>query len=125
MAQQKILVIDDEKLISDLILQALQVEGYDNVKSAANGREGLEKYMDFLPDLVIMDVDMPIMDGYESSSKIKSFDPGAKILVITGDPSDLRAHRIIDEGLALTLLHKPVPLRDLTRKIKENLPTYN
>lgn len=48
-----------------------------------------------------MDIEMPVMDGYESSSKIKSFDPKARILVLTGNPNDARAKRIMEEGIAL------------------------
>ncbi|NQU14940.1 MAG: response regulator, partial [Desulfobacteraceae bacterium] len=85
---------------------------------------GLEKYKALLPDLVFMDIEMPVMDGYESSCKIKSFDPKARILVVTGDPGDSRAQRVLEEGIALTLLKKPLELRDLGRVVRENLPAY-
>ncbi|MFH1351104.1 MAG: response regulator [Pseudomonadota bacterium] len=122
MMTQTILIVDDENVISDLISQALQIQGYHNVERASNGQEGVEKYKTLLPDLVLMDIEMPVMDGYESSSKIKSFDPGAKILVLTGNPGDSRALRTIKEGLALTLLQKPLSLMDLSRIVRENLP---
>ncbi|MBW1912686.1 MAG: hypothetical protein JRI43_05885 [Deltaproteobacteria bacterium] len=64
---------------------------------------------------------MPVMDGYESSSKIKSFDPDGRILVMTGNPDDSRARRTIEEGIALTLLEKPVRLRGLNCTIRGNL----
>jgi len=117
----KILVVDDDELISELISQALQREGYQDVETAHNGQEGVEKYKIFLPDLVIMDIEMPIMDGYESSSKIKSFDPGARILVLTGNPTDSRVHRTMKEGIALSLVKKPISLSDLSRTIRENI----
>jgi len=121
MAQEKILIVDDERPISDLMLEVLQMDGYSDLERASNGREGVEKYMSFLPDLVLMDIDMPVMDGYESSCKIKSFDPMAKILVWTGNPTDSRARKTIREGIALTLLEKPMRLADLRRVIRENL----
>ena len=124
MSSQKILIVDDEEFISDLLTQSLQMVGYQNVEKACNGEEGLEKYKVFLPDLVIMDLDMPIMDGYESSSKIKSFDPNARIMVLTGNPGDIRARRTIEEDIAFTLLSKPVSLHDLSRIVRENLPAY-
>lgn len=64
---------------------------------------------------------MPVMDGYESSFKIKSMDPNARILVLTGNPGDIRAKKTINEGLALRLLRKPVKLMDLNRTISDNL----
>ena len=50
---------------------------------------------------------MPVMDGYESSFRIKSFDPKAKILVLTGNPGDSRASKIVKDAFALTVLEKP------------------
>ncbi len=122
MLGKKILIIDDERPISDLVVELLESEGYSNVERASNGLEGLEKYKSFLPDLVIMDMQMPVMDGYESSIKIKSFDPEARILVLTGNPGDCKAHQTIREGYALSLLQKPIRLTDLSRSIRENLP---
>ena len=122
MLEQKILIIDDERPISDLMYELLQSEGYSNVERASNGLEGLEKYKAFLPDIVIMDMQMPVMDGYESCCKIKSFDPTARILVLTGNPGDSKATKTVKEGYALSLLKKPIRLKDLSRLIRENLP---
>ncbi len=124
MYRKKILVVDDEQFITDLISEALHLEGDFNVERANNGQEAVEKYRSFMPDLVLMDIEMPIMDGYESSSIIKSINPKAKILVLTGNPGDSRARRTISEGIAVTLLEKPVKLMDLNRTIRENLPIY-
>jgi len=113
MLQEKILIVDDEALLSEMLYEALQIQGYTNLEKASNGLEGLEKYKVFNPDLVLMDIEMPIMDGYESSSKIKSFDPHARILVLTGNPADTKARKTLEEGIALTLLKKPTPLSSL------------
>ena len=78
--------------------------------------------MEFLPDIVVMDMHMPVMDGYESSFRIKSFDPEARILVLTGNPSDSMASKTVKDGFALTVLEKPIRLRNLNRMIRENLP---
>jgi CheY-like chemotaxis protein len=121
MPKKKVLVVDDEKSLSELIMKALVIMGNYKVERAFNGQEALEKYKSFSPDIVLMDVEMPVMDGYESSSRIKSFDPGARILMLTGNPGNPRAHRTIKEGLALTLLQKPVKLIDLNRTIRESL----
>lgn len=121
MLQQKILVVDDERLLTDLMSESLQMVGHYDVEKASNGEEGFEKYKSFLPDIVLMDIEMPVMDGYESSRQIKSFDPNAKILVLTGNPSDSRAKKSLKEGIALTLLEKPVRLGFLNQIIRENL----
>ena len=121
MLKKKVLVVDDEKTLSDLIMESLRMVGDYSVERAFNGQEALDKYKTFMPDIVVMDVEMPVMDGYESSSKIKSFDPDARILMLTGNPGDSRARKTIEEGIALTLLQKPVRLMDLNRTIFENL----
>lgn len=121
---KKVLIVDDEKSLSELIVESLMIFGDYNVESAMNGKEAIEKYRVFQPDIVIMDVEMPVMDGYESSHKIKSIDPGARILMLTGNPGDFRARRIIEEGIALTLIQKPVKLMDLNRAISENLQAH-
>ena len=61
------------------------------------------------------------MDGYDSSARIKSFDPDARILILTGDPGDSRAQKIMNEGIALCLYQKPISLIDLARIVRENL----
>jgi CheY-like chemotaxis protein len=116
-----ILIVDDEMILSSLISESLEMEGPFNVESASNGLEGLEKYKVLLPDLVIMDIHMPVMDGYESARRIKSFDPKAKILILTGNPSDIRARKTLEEGVAVTLLEKPLKLADLSRIVRKNL----
>ena len=125
MLSQKILLVDDERVSSDIIEEALLTKGMYYIEKAFNGQEGLEKYKSLMPDLVIMDIEMPIMDGYESSSRIKSFDPEAKILVVTGNPHHPSAKRTLDEGIALSVLQKPIRLGDLSRIIQENLQAYH
>jgi len=119
---KKVLVVDDEETLSELIMKSLCRRGDYSVERAFNGQEAFNKYKLFLPHIVVMDVEMPVMDGYESSSKIKSFDPEARILVLTGNPSDSRARKTIEEGFALTLLQKPIRLAELSRTITEYLP---
>ena len=121
MLPKKVLIVDDEKSLSELIMESLNLVGGFIVERAFDGKEGVEKYKAFAPDIVVMDVEMPVMDGYESSFKIKSMDPNARILVLTGNPGDIRAKKTINEGLALRLLRKPVKLMDLNRTISDNL----
>ena len=119
---KKVLVVDDEEILSQLIMESLCMKGEFSVETAFNGEDAFNKYKIFLPDIVVMDVEMPVMDGYESSSKIKSFDKEARILVLTGNPADSRARRTIEEGIALTVLQKPIKLSELNRTITAYLP---
>lgn len=67
----KILVIDDDEDILELLIYNLKKENYE-VESASNGLEGVEKAKTFLPDLILMDIMMPIMDGIEAGKIIKT-----------------------------------------------------
>lgn len=121
MLRQKILIIDDERPLCELLLEALCMQGPYHVDHAMNGQEGYEKYKALLPDLVVMDIHMPQMDGYESSRRIKAFDPHAKILVVTGNTTDVRARQAMKEGIAMKLLQKPFRLKELSRLIEVSL----
>lgn len=70
-ANQKILVVDDEQDISDLISYNLTKEGYQ-VYTASNGKLAIEKAKDVNPDLIILDVMMPVMDGIEACRVMRS-----------------------------------------------------
>lgn len=72
MAQRpKILIVDDEPLNIDYLEQELEDLGYDTV-SAANGQEGLQRVTEAKPDLILLDIMMPVMDGFEMLGKLKS-----------------------------------------------------
>jgi len=77
---KKILVVDDEKDIRNLIKRVLVRAKYD-VITATNGKEGLTKLYDSAPDMVILDVNMPEMDGWETCQEIRK-DPLYKHLPI-------------------------------------------
>lgn len=65
-----ILVIDDEVLLREMLKDIFTIAGY-NVITAENGKEGLEKIEQYLPDFVILDCSMPVMDGFETLDKIR------------------------------------------------------
>ena len=68
--QEKILVVDDEASIRRILETRLKLAGY-NVATAADGQEALEQFNSFQPDLVILDVMLPKMDGYEVCREIR------------------------------------------------------
>jgi two-component system chemotaxis response regulator CheY len=106
-------VVDDDSTISQLISEILSLDGFKDVQWASNGIEAVNQYQELMPDLVLMDISMPVMDGYEASCRIKSMDPEAKIVVLTGNPGDSRARRILSEGIAETVITKPIRLQKL------------
>ena len=66
----RILIVDDEENIQDFMSYNLKKEGYE-VQTASNGKEGLEKIIEYKPHLVLLDIMMPIMDGIETMREIR------------------------------------------------------
>ncbi len=122
----KVLIVDDDCRLAAVLSELLETEGYLNVERACNGLEGLEKYKQLRPNLVLMDMDMPVMNGYESSREIKAFDPQANILILTGSPEAVHTKKTVEEGYALVVLRKPLKWVELGQAIRcqcrSNLP---
>ena len=76
MPKKKILIVDDEEINLKILINYLIAEGYD-IDTAGNGEEAVRKSKGYRPDLIILDIMMPVMDGYEACSHYKSR-PGDK-----------------------------------------------
>lgn len=81
MSEPKIAVIEDEPSICEMYRLKLHSAGY-NVKTAFNGQEGLDLLKDFKPELILLDLKMPVMSGEEMLAKLRETDWGADIRVI-------------------------------------------
>ena len=79
--KQKIVVVEDELPICDMYRMKLESSGYD-VKIAHDGKEGLEVIENFAPDLILLDLKMPVMTGDEMLEKLRETDWGAEIRVV-------------------------------------------
>jgi len=95
---KKILVIEDDKFLRDLISQKLIKEGYD-IAEAVDGEKGVESAKEEKPDLVLLDLILPGIDGFEVLSRIKSDPSSAQIPVII--LSNLGQKDDIERGLKM------------------------
>jgi len=80
---KKILITDDALFMRVTLRNFLVSSGYDVVGEAANGQEAVEKYASCKPDLVFMDITMPVMDGIAATRAIKKNDPNANVIMCT------------------------------------------
>ena len=79
----KILIVDDSKTSRKFLRNMLEDAGHEIVSEAVNGVEGVEKFRLYKPDVVTMDITMPVMDGIEAVREIIEIDPGAKVIMVT------------------------------------------
>lgn len=78
-----VLMIDDSRTSRKILRAALERGGHTIVGEAANGEEGYLKYKELNPDIVTMDITMPLMDGIEALTLIKKANESAKVIMIT------------------------------------------
>ena len=77
----KVLIVDDAAFMRMMIKDILSKNGYEVVGEADNGLKAIEKYKELTPDLVLMDITMPEMNGIDAVKNIKAIDPGAKVVM--------------------------------------------
>lgn len=77
----KILIVDDASFMRMMIKDVLTKNGFEVVGEAENGAKAIEKYKELQPDLTIMDITMPEVDGIQAVKEIKKADPNAKIIM--------------------------------------------
>ncbi len=85
MAQKKILIVEDEEGLRLLYEEELKGEGYD-VLTASNGREAIQKLEEGKPDLIVLDIVMPVMDGMETLGRIVGKERKIPIILNTSYP---------------------------------------
>ena len=83
----KVLVIDDEQVIASMFADMLEADGYD-ATVACSGYEGLIKARKYRPDIIILDLNMPVMDGFEVLEKLKKDDLTKNIPVLIASVKD-------------------------------------
>ncbi|SMO61642.1 response regulator transcription factor [Gracilimonas mengyeensis] len=118
MAKQTILVVDDEKDLLDLIEYNLKKEGFDVIK-AENGEEGIKKAKEHNPNLVLMDIMMPKMDGMEAVEKMRADDElkAIPIIFLTARSDEKTEVEGLDKG-GDDYITKPISTTKLISRIK-------
>ncbi len=109
-----VLVIDDSRFSRDVVTHMLQDHGIDNVLHAENGEEGMEMSLRYQPDLIISDLMMPVMDGYEFCKHLRNNKEFAStpVIIQTGIDDPARRAHAFAVG-ATDVVHKPINAAEL------------
>ena len=116
-----VLVVEDDVDLNGIYKEILELHDFE-VVTAINGEEGVQKFTKYNPSLVIMDGDMPILDGYQAFKQIKEIDANANVIIITGfSEFEPKSQEAIKKGL-IKVISKPLgvnELLELTKKYTE------
>jgi len=115
-SQQQILVVDDEPAVREALSRALELEGY-GVLGAADGTQGINRLRDDNPDLVLLDVAMPVMDGLKACRQIRRLGDRTPIIMLTAKETVPDRVAGLEAG-ADDYLVKPFALAELNARIR-------
>ncbi|MDP3954064.1 MAG: response regulator [bacterium] len=120
---KKILVVDDEEFVRKAVADKLKSDGFD-VLEADNGEKAVEMALSGHPDLILLDVIMPKMDGIEAMKKIREDAWGKDvplILLTRIEPDDKMLQEIINHKPTYYLVKSNYRIEDIVEKVKEKL----
>jgi two-component system chemotaxis response regulator CheY len=112
----KILIVDDSPVSRMIAKKCLPKEQVFEIFEAGNGKEGLEQFKKNNPDVILMDLTMPVMDGFEALVEIKKLDAKAKVVVLTADIQQKVVDQVKQSG-AFMVLPKPLSAEALKEAI--------
>ena len=96
--KKKVLIVDDSSAVQAALKQILEENGYEVAGMAENGLEAITRYKELKPDLVIMDIIMPQMNGLESLKLLRSVDPNARVVMSSTISDRKTVNYCIKEG---------------------------
>jgi len=120
--QGTILVVDDEPHIRKFVSLILKQLGASKLIEASNGEEAIAVYQREDPDLVLLDISMPIMDGLTTLKELKTIDPACVVVML----SSLVNRQSVDEALALgaaSYIRKDTPKEEISKALGEVIDT--
>lgn len=118
----KVLVVDDSMFVAKQLSQILSSECYEVIATAADGKEGVDKYKELCPnvDLVTMDITMPKMDGITALEQIMAFDKNAKVVMVSALGKEELVKKSLMTG-AKSYIIKPLDRKKVLERIAKVL----
>ncbi len=114
-----ILVVDDSAMSRKLVIKALPPEWEVEVHQAGNGQEGLNVYKSSKAQVILLDLTMPVMDGFEVLESLKREGLTPFVIVISADVQPKAQERVKELGAA-AFLKKPIKTDEITQVLKDN-----
>ncbi len=115
----RVLLVDDQRLMREGMRTLLSLEpGLEVVAEAGDGKEGLEAALSFCPDVVLMDIRMPVMNGVQATRAIRLALPQTKVLILTTFDDDVLVMDALTEGAA-GYLTKDLPAEEIAEAIRQ------
>ncbi|UCD85070.1 MAG: response regulator [Deltaproteobacteria bacterium] len=114
----KVLIVDDAAFMRNMIKDILEEDGYEVAGEAANGEEAISKYKELMPDIVTMDIVMPMKSGIEAVQEIVSFNKDAKIVICSALGQESLVEEAIEAG-AKDFITKPFKKENVLNIIKK------
>lgn len=117
---KRILVVDDATFMRLMIKDILNKNGYEVIGEAMNGKKAIEKYGELKPDMVLMDITMPEMDGIQALKAIKKSDPKALVVMCSAMGQQAMVTEAIQSG-ASDYIVKPFSAEKVLETVKKYL----
>lgn len=119
---KKILVVEDDRVLSNLIRDELGAAGFETL-SAVNGKEGLDVALKNHPDLILVDIMMPVMDGMQMTTELRkdAWGKNVDIIVLTNLSDDKNIADFLEKGAYDYLVKSNWTIDDVVKRIKEKL----
>lgn len=117
-AAPRVLLVDDHQLLRQAVRRALEDAGMSVVAEAGDGSEAVRLVADVRPDVVVMDVSMPVLDGVEATRRIHATHPDLPIVVLTMHGEESQRREALDAG-ATGFLTKDVSMQDVVRTVHQ------
>ena len=115
----RVLIVDDHRLFAEMLALALDISGsFEVVGHAANGRDAIEEAAWLRPDVVLMDLEMPVLDGIAATPRVLAAAPGSKVVVVSSSTSDVDRRRALDAG-AEAFLGKQASTDELVQALEQ------
>ena len=112
-----VLIVDDSKTSRRILKNILIENGYEIIGEATDGKIGYEKYIEFRPDLVTLDITMPVLDGLGCLEKIMQLDKNANVIMVTAAGQKSKMVEAIKLGAA-EFIQKPFEPEQILSVIK-------